>query len=145
MGSIYIYILKEVLSTGWSNEDLDGKVLKQGSAYLLDKIVNKLPKEHRNKFPYLQRLEYCIDYYDGEKTFLLKNEVKSLKTEFDTLLKIMKRKEFLNNVDADEFLLYLSKEKFPTPTKEEILKDLLGIKELIDYAVKNESNIYIDR
>jgi hypothetical protein len=79
MGSIFIYVTKETLPPDWSSNDLDGKVLKQTSAYLLDKIVEKLPSVHRDQFPTLTSLEFSIENYVDEHYFLLSGQIKRLK------------------------------------------------------------------
>jgi hypothetical protein len=98
MGSIFIYVTKETLPPDWSSNDLDGKVLKQTSAYLLDKIVEKLPSVHRDQFPTLTSLEFSIENYVDEHYFLLSGQIKRLKQEFDTLLDILLKRQFLNNL-----------------------------------------------
>jgi hypothetical protein len=145
MGSIFIYITKETLTPDWSISDLDGKVLKQRSAYLLDKIVEKLPNVHRDLFPTLLSLEFSSGNYIDEHFYLLSRQVKQLKQEFDTILEILLKRQFLNNVDSDTIISYLCKDGYPHSTKDEILNELFEIKDLIDFAANEECNIYIDR
>jgi hypothetical protein len=145
MGSIYISIVKDKPKAEWSFNDLNGKILKQGYAYLLDKIVEKLPKQHRDKFPILKFLEFEGGFYRGEKLLLDTKEVKSLKTEFDYVIDILNKRQFLENVDADLILEYLSKDSYPTLTSDKIIEELLEIKQLIDFADWNNCYICIDR
>lgn len=145
MGSIFIYLTKETLTTNWSINDLDGKVLKQTSAYLLDKIIEKLPKVHRDQFPTLTSLEFSSGNYVDEHYFLLSGQVKQLKQEFDTLLEILLKRQFLKNVDSETIINFISKDRYPNPTKDEILKELFELKDIIDFAANEECNIYIDR
>lgn len=145
MGSIFIYITKETLTPNWSINDLDGKVIKQRTAYLLDKIVEKLPNVHRDKFPILTSLEFSSGNYVGEHFYLLNRQVKQLKQEFDTILEILLRRQFLNNVDSETIINYICIDRYPNSTKDEILKELIEIKDLIDFAANEECNIYIDR
>jgi hypothetical protein len=145
MGSIFIYVTKETLPPDWSSNDLDGKVLKQTSAYLLDKIVEKLPSVHRDQFPTLTSLEFSIENYVDEHYFLLSGQIKRLKQEFDTLLDILLKRQFLNNVDSETIINYICKDRYPNSTKDEILKELIELKDIIDFAADEECNIYIDR
>ena len=145
MGSIFIYVTKDILPINWSIKDIEGKVLKQGSAYLLDKIVEKFPKEHRTKFPTLMTLEEDSGRYTDEKLFLLNEEVNKLKLEFDTILDILYKRQFLNNVDPDIILNFLCHTMFPVIPQTQILNELLEIKELIDFATSQDFKVYIDR
>jgi hypothetical protein len=145
VGSIFIYISKETLTPDWSISDLDGKVLKQSSAYLLDKIVEKLPKVHRDLFPTLLSLEFSSGNYIDEHFYLLSGQVKQLKQEFDTILEILLKRQFLVNVDSDTIINYLCNDGYPHSTMDEILNELFQIKDVIDFAANEECNIYIDR
>jgi hypothetical protein len=145
MGSIHIYITKNTFPEDWSASECNDVILKQRSAYLLDKMVEKWPKGHRDQFPTLTSLE-CRGGNDvKEKYFLLNGQVKQLQQEFNTLLDILLKKQFMNNVDSDTIIKYLSKDQYPNLTENEILKELLEIRDLIDYAANEECNIYIDR
>ncbi len=145
MGSIFIYITKETLTPDWSVSDLDGKVLKKGYASLLDKTVRRLPKVHRDLFPTLLSLEFSSGNYIDEHFYLLSGQVKQLKQEFDTILEILLKRQFLSNVDSDTIINYLCKDVYPHSTKDEILNELFEIKDLIDFAANEECNIYFDR
>jgi len=145
MGSIHLYITKNKFPEDWSAKKFNDKILKQRSAYILDKIVEKLPNVHRDKFPTLTSLEFSSGNYLNEQFFLLNEQVKQLKQEFDTLLDILLKKQFINNVDSDTIINYLSKDQYPNPTKSEILKELFELKDLIDFAANEECNVYIDR
>lgn len=145
MGSIYLYITKSKLPKEWSAIELEGNILKERNAYLLDRIVEKLPKQHRDKFPTLTSLEFKSGNYSDEKFHLFSEQVKLLKQEFDTLLEILLKRQFLSNVDSDIIIDYLCKEHYPHLTKDEILKELYELKDLIDFATNEECNIYIDR
>lgn len=145
MGSIHLYITKNKFPEDWSATNFSDKILKQRSAYLLDKIVEKLPNVHRDKFPTLTSLEYSSGNYLGEHFYLPSRLVKQLKQEFDTLLEILLKRQFLRNVDSDTIINYMCKDEHPISTKDEILKELIDIKDLIDFAANEECNIYIDR
>lgn len=145
MGSIHLYITKNKFPEDWSASKFNDKILKQGSAYLLDKIVEKLPNVHRDKFPTLTSLDFSSGNYIDEHFYLLNGQVKQLKNEFDTIIEILLKRQFLNNVDSDTIINYLCKDRYPNSTKEEILKELFEIKDLIDFAANEECNIYIDR
>jgi hypothetical protein len=145
MGSIHLYLTKIKLPQDWSAVELKDKILKQRSAYLLDKIVEKFPKYHRDRFPTMTSLEFNSGNYLDEKTYLHSGQVKLLKQEFDTLLDILLKKQFISNVDTTTIIELLCNDQHPKLTKDEILNELYELKDLLDYANNEECNIYIDR
>jgi len=145
MGSIHLYLTKFKLPQDWSVVELKNKILKQRSAYLLDKIVEKFPKYHRDRFPTMTSLEFNSGNYLDERTYLHNGQVKLLKQEFDTLLDILLKKQFMSNVDSAAIIDFLRNEQHPKLTKDEILNELYELKDLLDYANNEECYIYIDR
>lgn len=145
MGSIHLYLTKIKLPQDWSAFESKDKILKQRSAYLLDKIIEKFPKIYRDRFPTMTSLEFDSGNYSGEKTYLNSGQVKLLKLEFSTVLDILLKKQFLSNVDSATIIEFLCNDQYPKLTKDEILNELYELKELLDYANNEECNIYIDR
>jgi hypothetical protein len=145
MGSIHLYLSKFKFPQDWSAVELKDKILKQRSAYLLDKIVEKFPKDHRDSFPTITSLEFNSGNYSNEKAYLNSGQVKLLKQEFDTLLDILLKKQFISKVDSATIIELLCNDQHPKLTKVEILNELYELKDLIDYANKEKCNIYIDR
>jgi hypothetical protein len=112
---------------------------------LLDKIVDKLPKLHRDKFPILKILDFNSGQYIGEKICLKREQVKQLNKEFNSILEILNKRHFLENVDANNLTSFLCNEHHPPLTKTELTNELNEMNELIEFAASNDCIIYINR
>lgn len=145
MGSIYFYIVKDQPDEEWSASEQNEKALKKGYAYLLDKIIDKLPHEHQDKFPTLKILRYDSGSYKDEKLLLNIDQVQALKNELGDIIDILNKRKFLENVTSDTILSYIGKSRYPHSTPAEIITELLEIKELIDFADSNSCYICVDR
>ena len=130
MGACFIEISTEkpAYDQGW--ELRQQNILKQGYATILDSMLRSMPKNKRDFFPMLRKIDKASEAYQGEDVILSPSDVRALRDEFETILKICHHEHHTYGIDANSFRKFwkgdLSEEAFQ--------KDIFETKTLLDFG-----------